>query len=248
MEQFLELIVAFPTVIFTVLMGAVLGFWGIAILGAIDIEILDFDADMDALDSLGGDVDFDVDADVDADVDGDIDAAHGTDLGHHGGGVGGLLSTWGLTGVPVTVAISLVILLGWVGCMIFAKPAMALAGDGVLGALAGIGVGLGSLALGIPLAAQAIKPLKRFYVTHQAVSRRSLIGKSCVIATGRVTADFGQAEIEDGGAGLLVQVRCPRENSLGKLSKAIVFDYDARREVFLVTEDTGATLPNDMAD
>jgi hypothetical protein len=212
----------------------------------IDIEIFDLDADLDALDSLGADVD--VDLDLDVDVDADVDLDHDADVGHHGGGVGGLLYNWGLSGVPVTVAVSFVILFGWVACMLFAEPAMELAGAGARGTLAGIAVALVSLALAIPITAQAVKPIRRLYVTHQAVSRRSLVGKSCVIATGRVTDTFGQAEIEDGGAGLLVQVRCPRENNLRKLSRAIVFDYDPRREVFLVTEDTGATLPEDIAE
>ena len=42
------------------------------------------------------------------------------------------------------------------------------------------------------------------------------------------------AEVEDGGAGVIAEVRCFRENELTLGSKAIVYDYDADNGVYHV--------------
>ncbi len=52
----------------------------------------------------------------------------------------------------------------------------------------------------------------------------------------RVDGEFGQAEIEDGGAGLLVQVRSEEPNSLTRGSHALVFEYDNAEGVYHITE------------
>lgn len=153
--------------------------------------------------------------DAEADVDGEPN------------GVAGVLQALGLSGVPLTLSLSLLILASWVLCIL----AMELIGGGPArwpGALAGIG----ALVLAVPLTALAVRPLRRFFVTHSAVGNRSLVGKICTITTLRVDERYGQAEVEDGGAGLLVQVRATGANGLKRGDRALLFDY--KDEVFLV--------------
>jgi hypothetical protein len=70
---------------------------------------------------------------------------------------------------------------------------------------------------------------------EKPVSRRDLVGKVVRIDTSRVDRRFGMAKAEDGGAGLLVQVRCDAEgNGLRRGSNAVVVAYDASREVYEV--------------
>ena len=46
---------------------------------------------------------------------------------------------------------------------------------------------------------------------------------------------FGQAEMADGGAGLLLHVRCADDdNGLGRGDEALVLEYDEQRDVYLV--------------
>lgn len=48
MQTFFAIVNSFPTAIFTVLLLVVIGYWLLAILGAADISILDFEIDLDA--------------------------------------------------------------------------------------------------------------------------------------------------------------------------------------------------------
>ena len=50
----------------------------------------------------------------------------------------------------------------------------------------------------------------------------------------RVTDDQGQAEIEDGGAGIVAQVRCDHFNQMTLHSRAVVVGYDAADDAFAV--------------
>ena len=78
------------------------------------------------------------------------------------------------------------------------------------------------------------RPFGRFFVVHQAPRRKSLYGKICVVTTGRVDEKFGQATCDDGGAGLLLQVRCDVMGRLKRGQKALIVDYDSDRDAFLV--------------
>lgn len=48
MQMFYQIISSFPTILFTILLLIVVGYWLLAILGAVDISILDFDMDIDS--------------------------------------------------------------------------------------------------------------------------------------------------------------------------------------------------------
>ena len=84
MQEFLTIILSMPTVVYTVLMGLMALYWVTVIMGAVDIDLFDLDADLDADIDLDADLDLDVDADIDVDVDAgvdtdiDLDAAHGS--------------------------------------------------------------------------------------------------------------------------------------------------------------------------
>ncbi|MEN7344226.1 MAG: DUF1449 domain-containing protein, partial [Pseudomonadota bacterium] len=76
MNPFYENISSFPTIVFTILLVLTVLFWAGAVLGFVDLDILDFDADVGDLNA---------------------DSSHATpDV------LAGLLLRFGLTGVPVT--------------------------------------------------------------------------------------------------------------------------------------------------
>lgn len=212
MSELLSAMLAFPTVIFTVLLGVVVTYWIFVILGALDIDLLNFDAD----------------ADVDADA--------GTDGGDgdYDGGLAGVWNALGLGGVPVTLSSSVLVLAAWVLCLL----AVPIFGRGMPIWLAGT-VSLLCLGVAVPVTALVVRPLRRFFVTHRALDHRSLVGRICTIATLRVDERYGQAEIEDGGAGLLIQVRATAPHELRRGDRALIFDY--RDEVFHVAP-LGAAL------
>jgi hypothetical protein len=80
-----------------------------------------------------------------------------------------------------------------------------------------------------------VRPLAPLFRTHPAARRSALVGTVVMIDTSRVDQEFGTARAEDGGAGLIVQVRCEPGNRLRRGDRALVVSYDDAREVYEVT-------------
>ena len=64
--------------------------------------------------------------------------------------------------------------------------------------------------------------------------KRSLVGKVCTITSGVVDGRFGTASCENGGAGLLLSVLCPKANTLKRGDAAFIIDYDSAKEAYEV--------------
>ncbi|MEV7602381.1 hypothetical protein AB0O91_33920 [Kitasatospora sp. NPDC089797] len=156
--------------------------------------------------------------------------AHG-DHGADGGGTGhhgGVLDALGLGGVPATVAVSLLVALAWF---------VSLAGTVLTsGAPARGGVFAVALVASWAGTGLLVRPLRRLFPEDRPVTRGDFVGRVCVVRTGRVTADFGQAEVTAGdGSTATVQVRTAApEPDLTAGRTALIYDYDADREHFLV--------------
>lgn len=91
MDTFIQNIGSFPTLLFTGFIVLVLVYWLGAMIGLLDIELLDFD--------LSGS-----DADLELETGNDVSSASA---------LAGLMLRLGLQGVPVTIILSLIALFGW---------------------------------------------------------------------------------------------------------------------------------------
>ncbi|GLX00164.1 hypothetical protein [Microtetraspora sp. NBRC 16547] len=142
------------------------------------------------------------------------------------------LTGLGLRGVPGTVALSLLVVVAWfvglVGVVLF-EGAPARSAVLVVALLAGW------------LCARLVARVSRaLFPAVAPPSRTDFVGRMCVIRTGRVGLDFGQAEVTaDDGSSALVQVRQAGEEDLRAGSPALIFDYDPEGEFFWV-------MPYDM--
>jgi len=211
MQSFVANITSFPTVIFTAFLGAVVLYWGLIIMGLVDVEGLQSDID------------------VDIDVDADPSAI---------GGLTGLLASLGLSGVPLSLVASLLILFSWLFCYFIAGYLLPLLPDGLWQSLAGAAALVISFILAIPLTVRLIRPIKGMFVVHHARNNESLVGSRCEIKTQSVSEHFGQALVEDGGAGMIVAVRAKTPNSLKKGDHAIIIDYNQKDEIYQVMPET----------
>ena len=63
--------------------------------------------------------------------------------------------------------------------------------------------------------------------------RKGFVGTVCRVQTGRVSEGFGQATVEDGGAGLVIPVRIDA-GELKRGDQALIVDYDAEREAYII--------------
>jgi len=209
--DFWTTILTFPTVLFTVMLGVLLLYWVFVIIGALDLDIFTPDAEVDA----------------DLDLEPDASAAGFTDL----------LSSLGLGGVPFMIVLSLLVFFAWM----LSVPATAYLVLTLPNTLAQLLMALlvlaGSLLGSLLITAQLVRPLRQIFSSQSSVvTRDRLAGKLCTITTSRVNEHFGQAQFNDGGAGLILSVRADTPNTLRKGSQAVILEYNAVEDSYWVAE------------
>ncbi|MDI3406470.1 hypothetical protein [Streptomyces cavernicola] len=187
------------------LLGAAVGFPGVVFSSALLVVVAFW-----LLVLLGG---FDADG-FDADVD---------------------LGALGLGGVPVAVVASLMVVVGWLS----AVTGSVLVGRTGLGGAAQVAADGAvfpvSLAVAWCAARGLVRPLAQLFPDEPGPSRQDFIGSFCTIRTGRVDADFGQAEVAArDGSTAIVQVRQFGTDALSAGSTGLLYAYDDDGEFFWV--------------
>lgn len=180
-------------------------------------------------------------------------AGHGdTDLDTAGKGgqpgvLAALLSALHLKQVPATVALSILLTFCWLACVV----AMQILSRASLGSstLLRLAVLAGSPFLALPLSSLVCRPLAKALTQRKPPTKTGLVGKTCRVRTGTVTENFGEATLEDGGAGLVVRVRIEGDASIKRGELALIVDWDAEKDSFLIEpmasllEDTSGNAP-----
>src|SRR5450432_3621349 len=250
MNEVLGLALSFPCVVYTVLLGVVLVYWLFVVVGAIHIGE-GSDGALDGFDPEGaigagkGALEGAAKGALQGHLDGMADAAGDVGDVGDGGDVGGdgdssetsamglLVNALHLRSVPATTILSLIITFSWLVCAI-GMQLVSRDSPRSTAALFGWLVFAVSPVLALPLTALAARPLAKVFGHKQATQRSDLIGKTCVIRTGTVTKTFGEALLEDGGAGLVVRVRVDREVVVKRGDQMLIVDYDREHASFLV--------------
>jgi len=207
MEQLLEFASQFPTVIYSTLLGIVVVYWVVGMLGLIDL-------------------DFSGDADLDIEVDSDVDFS--------AGGLTGLFLTFGLTGVPFTLVISIVILICWLISFYLQFYLLTWLPDGWLYYFMGAVSNFIIFLISLPITAIVIHPLKGMFKSVETTSSHNLVGSDATIATGTVSETFGQARLFNNGAEILVDVRCDPEHTFKLGDKVLVIKYLQENHAYIV--------------
>ena len=207
MEQLLEVASQFPTVIYSTVLGVVVVYWLIGMLGLVDL-------------GLAGD------ADLELDVDSDVDVSVG--------GLTGFMLTFGLTGVPFTLVISIVALICWLISFYLQFYILNWLPDGWLYYLMGSFASFVIFVISLPLTAIVIRPLKGMFKSVETTLSDHLVGNSATIVTGTVSETFGQARLFNNGAEMLLDVRCDPEHSLKKGDKVLLIEYLTEKYAYIV--------------
>ncbi|TWX58570.1 OB-fold-containig protein [Colwellia hornerae] len=207
MEQLLEVASKFPTVLYSTLLGVVVVYWLIGMLGLVDL-------------GLAGDVDLDVEVDSDVDI--------------SVGGLTGFMLTFGITGVPFTLVFSIIILICWLISFYLQFYILAWLPDGWLYYLLGAVSSFIVFLISLPLTAIVIRPLKGMFKSVETSKSSELVGKSATIATGTVSEIFGQARIYNNGAEILLDVRCDPEHCLKKGDNVLLIEYLKEKHAYIV--------------
>jgi hypothetical protein len=209
MGNFMGAVTAYPTAIYTVLLGVVVIYWVLAMLGMVDIEHSGLD----------------VDVGVHTHADGDP-----SDIGH----LASYVVALGLNGVPFSVAVSLLVLVSWTVCCLGGEWLLPLVPTLPLQLLAGTVLLVASAVIAIPVTAVAIRPLRGLFVSHTAVTNAALVGQLCRVVTGVVNEKDGRAEVARRGASLNIRVWAATPNTLKRGSQALIVEYDEVAARYLI--------------
>lgn len=197
MDPFYQNISSFPTVIYSVLLVVLIFYWAGAVIGIIDIDILNIDTDIDL----------------------NADSAHSTpDV------LAGLLIKYKLVGVPVVITLSVIIVLGWFICYFLAHFLLGGVENGWLRFLFGIPMFLASLIAAAWLTTFVMAPFREVFKRATTESHKHILGQRAVVRTSRVDSNFGEAVLDDGGAGLILKIRSIGDNTFAKGDRVVIFE------------------------
>ncbi len=252
MNEFLAAAFTMPTAIFSVLLGLAIVYWLLVVFGLFDLSIFEglFEGSVEgAVEGMAegmaegvaegvaeGLAEGAAEGVAEGLAEGAADGASEAALGDRQG----CLSLLAIGDIPVSITGTLLLIFAW----LFSYGGMALlAGVVAGGAILTVGVGVAAFALALGATTLAVKPLKKVFQLAPVTLRRNLVKRICKLTTLRVDERFGQAEVDDDGASLLIQVRCRRENDMTRGDRAIIYEYDATNEVFWI-----APLDKDLSE
>ena len=179
---FITKISLYPTVIFTGLVMFVTLYWVVSLLGMADMDTVD-------IGEGGGDADADI-----------------SDLSSTGFFTG-LMLKLGLYGVPLIIILTLVSLIGWLLSYVYSSFLHQRIDSGILYYLFGTGALLLVLVVSMWLTGVIVSPIRKSIANITKRDASSNIGKTAVVRTLSVTDSHGEAQLNDGGAGLILRIR-----------------------------------------
>ncbi|WP_392564074.1 hypothetical protein RHO13_13025 [Orbus wheelerorum] len=208
MELFFAIFFSFPVIIFSTLLTLCVLYWLVAAIGILHIDCLDIDFD-------------------------GIDAPPST-------GLGGLLLKFGFNEVPMTLIITLISLLGWILSYLSTRYVLIHIFDmSWLYYLSSVTVFIASFIVATYLTAWLIKPIRPFFnKLGSENSHRTFLGQAVIIRSSIVNEQKGEAIYEDGGAGLILQVRSDDRYQFKRGDKAILLRYDSLSNSYEVINES----------
>ncbi|WP_432103774.1 hypothetical protein [Streptomyces sp. bgisy091] len=158
----------------------------------------------------------------------------------------------GFGGVPVSVSVSLFIVIAWFSGLTGSVLVLRSGVTGTARAALHLTVLAGALLIAWGVVRMLVRRFRRHFPAEPPPSRQDFVGEVCTIRTGSVTADFGQAEVAAAdGSTAIVQVRrqpgpsAPAE-VFGSGSTGLLFAYDAEGEFFWVAPYDAALAPRPL--
>ncbi|MFF8745423.1 hypothetical protein [Streptomyces californicus] len=161
----------------------------------------------------------------------------------------------GLSGVPVSVSFSLLVVLAWFGSLTGTVLLHRSGTGGTARTLLSVAVLAGSLLLAWAAVRLLLHRFRRHFPAEPPPSRLDFLGSVCTIRTGSVTGVFGQAEVVSrDGSTAVVQVRLAEplhplsgpaagDAPLVMGSTGLLYAYDEEGEFFWVSPYDAALDP-----
>jgi hypothetical protein len=205
MSEFLAALSTFPAVVFTSLLAFLSLYWLTVIAGLFDIDILSPDF-----------------VHHDGELDGGGHTPHG------------FLEFLSIGKVPVTITISAFVLFGWLISMageLFLRPTL---GPMISQGLFSTASMAATIITAVLLSSFAVRPIRGLFTVHTEHGEAGLVGRMVKISSRTVDQRFGTAVCDVAGPDLLLNVVCREGVSLRRDDMAVVVEFDATRQVYLV--------------
>jgi hypothetical protein len=203
---------------FTVLLGLVLFYWAMVILGFLDMD--------------HAHADFGVNGHVDGHIEGDVHAHADSDV-HTGqpGMFSGFLQFLHMGEMPFMIVVSILSVALWAGSLLlnyYFNPGLALT-TAVL-------ILVPLFVVAVVVTHYAALPIKKMYqlMERDYDTHKSVIGQVGNVVTSEVTPCFGQIEIMRSGAPVTLNARTSEGKVLKKGDKALVTEASKDRKTFSV--------------
>ncbi len=201
--------------VFSMLLGVVVLYWLIFIMGALDLDCLDFDIDIDVDGDVGG-------------FEGDVDANIVPDAG----GVGQAMLAFFYVGqVPVTILVTLITSSMWMIAML-ANHHLNPSG----GFWLGLPIAGGTLVASMFVVKIIGWPIGRVFKALHANPDQivSVVGSLCKVVSETVSSELGQAEVDTKGSPVTMNVITKNGEVLAKGAEAVVLERDAARNIYII--------------
>lgn len=164
------------------------------------------------------------------DIDADADAGPSSALG-------GVLLKFKLHEIPFTVVATFVSLFAWLSSYIifrsFQMPVKEMA-------FLYYGLGFANIiisgVIGLFVTSIVLRPFNHWLSKlNKAVTHKDILGEVVIVRTSVVNTKKGEATYNDGGAGMILQIRCSNdENELTRGSEAIIVSYHSKGHYYEV--------------
>lgn len=166
---------------------------------------------------------------IDSELDINVDAT----------GLTGWLTKLGLAGIPVTIILTLFTLFGWFISYFTNYWIINAIETSFIRYLTGFIAFIITSFIALNLTAVCLKPIrKKLMSRNKPKSVHQLIGKLAIVRSANVTENKGEAVLEDGGAGLILQIRAPETENIKRGDSVVIISYDALTHSYqVVTED-----------
>ena len=211
MSLFFNNSLTFPTIIFSGLLLIVMFYWLCAAFGLLDIDL------------------FNVDTEINGGVDGsNLDAT----------GFAGWLTKLGLAGIPLTIILTLFTLFGWVISYFCVHWFIRFIDTSLLRYLTGLVTFAITSFIALHLTALTLKPVRKKLISlNKPKTVHQLIGQMATVRSGMVTERNGEGLLEDGGAGLILQIRASSKDEIKRGDRVVIISYDVQSHSYQVVTE-----------
>ena len=219
MNNLLNILTEWPTIVYSVLLCVALLYWLLGIVGLVDVSHHGIDFDHGGMEVHG-----DAHGDVHTESD-------------HLPTVASYAVAFGLTGVPLSLVLTLLTIFGWTATALATRYLLPLLPDGMTRTLIGLLILVLALIPAIFFTALFSRPLRGLFASHPAPSNESLIGLQCRVTTLKVTENFGQGAVANRGANYNIKISAKLPNHLNKGTMVAIVGYDPSTQRYRVQAD-----------